>query len=78
MRGSSYDLVLEFFGEFDKVGNIASYPDHQPAVLLRMLLRFGEDLLVLTVDLDMVSPPAEKVIDKVDLAINDGVKVKVL
>jgi len=65
MRGSSYDLVLEFLGKLNEVGNIAGYPDHQAAVLLRMLLASMKNFFVLAVDLDMVPAPGKEIFDKV-------------
>lgn len=65
MRGSSDDLILQFFGELDKVGDIARDPYHQTPVLLWMPFRLDEDVLILAVNLNVMAPSTEVIIDKV-------------
>ena len=54
MLGTIDDIVLYRFSEIRKVYAVSCHTDHQRRILLRMLLCIQEDILVLTVKLNMM------------------------
>ena len=60
------DLILDVFGQFNKIGHIPGHSHQETGVLLRMLLSIDEYILVLTIDLKMMSPKTVVQIDQVD------------